>query len=597
MAISETMRRNDKSSKITPPEGFSTWRSEREGHDKGGGGLCIMYRESLGPHEWKPEVPANLKYVSKERQWLLIEGPEGRLAFLHVYMACQSSSDDGYLKWNDDLYQLLIEETQILRRQNFAVLALGDFNCKVGQMKGMELNTDQINNNTPKFLNFLQNTNLVVINTLPLTKGLFTHFMNGRASVLDYGLIDEDNVSLITSFVIDSNARYACGSDHALLEASINFGPKVSIPWKYNDILQYNFKTNSDFSIFKEHLDNYTAEVSLSQFDNLSTQQMLHQMTKWLNMAGKDSFGIKVPMKKRGRKLPKDILKILKLKNEVEEQYQRAVEERNQEESRKLSSKLNVLKTDLKTAIIKMKLKQRNFKRNQLLKNDPNRKKFWSFLRTKFKKTGTLSGCFDKHGKMVFKQREVEEAIVDHFKKVFHGRNKPPYENSQNKSSKDEIRADEIKVICGDQQARRPDEFESEVCPPMTFTELERLINDLPTGKSSGYDHIPNEFLINSSFHFKQYLLAFYNKIIEEGAVPEELNIGKCVLIHKVMTPSCHRIIELHGQISELHILHIVETIQQMFPMLSVLERPIMGAQNMLNILSQAVLTLILVSR
>ena len=48
---------------------------------------------------------------------------------------------------------------------------------------------------------------------------------------------------------------------------------------------------------------------------------------------------------------------------------------------------------------------------------------------------------------MVFKQKEVEEAIVDHFKKVFHGQNKPPSEKSQIKSSKDEIRADEVKAV------------------------------------------------------------------------------------------------------------------------------------------------------
>ena len=142
MAISETLRRNDKSSEITAPSGFNTWQVEREGHDKGGGGLCIMYRESLDPHCWRPEVPSNLQYVSKERQWLLLEGPQGRIAFLHVYMACQSSTDDGYLKWNDDLYELLIDEAQTLRSQNFALLALGDFNSKIGRVPGMEHNTD-----------------------------------------------------------------------------------------------------------------------------------------------------------------------------------------------------------------------------------------------------------------------------------------------------------------------------------------------------------------------------------------------------------------------------------------------------------------------
>ena len=70
------------------------------------------------------------------------------------------------------------------------------------------------------------------------------------------------------------------------------------------------------------------------------------------------------------------------------------------------------------------------------------------------------------------------------------------------------------------------------------MTELDAIILSMKDGKSSGVDHIPTEFLKNSGFQFKNYLLNFYNKIIEEGAVPAELNIGKCCLIWKVTTNS-----------------------------------------------------------
>ena len=40
----------------------------------------------------------------------------------------------------------------------------------------------------------------------------------------------------------------------------------------------------------------------------------------------------------------------------------------------------------------------------------------------------------------------------------------------------------------------------------------------------------------NSSLKFRQYLLIFLNKIMEEGVVPEALNSGKCMLIYKVIT-------------------------------------------------------------
>ena len=78
------------------------------------------------------------------------------------------------------------------------------------------------------------------------------------------------------------------------------------------------------------------------------------------------------------------------------------------------------------------------------------------------------------------------------------------------------------------------DMFESKVCPPYTFTELQQILVDLPDGKAAGMDNISNELLKHSSFQAKLYLQTFLNKIIQDGEVPEELNKGKCMLIFKV---------------------------------------------------------------
>ena len=80
--------------------------------------------------------------------------------------------------------------------------------------------------------------------------------------------------------------------------------------------------------------------------------------------------------------------------------------------------------------------------------------------------------------------------------------------------------------------------YEADVCAPITMTELEELICLLPNQKACGLDNIPNEFLKNSTFKFKCYLLSFYNKIIDEGNVPASLNMGKCCLIWKVSLTS-----------------------------------------------------------
>ena len=95
-------------------------------------------------------------------------------------------------------------------------------------MKGLEGNTPDHNQNTPMFLNFLTEVNLLIINTLPIAKGLFTRFMDssgrpGTRSLLDYGLVDHDKSNTVTPFIIDESARVECGSNHALLECIIEF--------------------------------------------------------------------------------------------------------------------------------------------------------------------------------------------------------------------------------------------------------------------------------------------------------------------------------------------------------------------------------------
>ena len=65
---------------------------------------------------------------------------------------------------------------------------MGDFNTRVGNIPGLEDNTADTNQNMPMFL---AEVNMVIVNSLPISKGLFTRFMDnnsghhGTKSLLD----------------------------------------------------------------------------------------------------------------------------------------------------------------------------------------------------------------------------------------------------------------------------------------------------------------------------------------------------------------------------------------------------------------------------
>ena len=530
---------------IGPVPGFNIWKTERSGADKGGGGLALLYKDVLPAHQWTPIVPDNLQYIANERQWLVIDNKTERLAFLHVYIACQTTRSDSYLQWNEDLFHLLTQEALKLRRQGFIVLAMGDFNSRVGQLNGIEDNTPDVNRNTPMFLNFVSEVNMIIINTLPLCKEVFTRFMDnsgrpGTRSLLDYGLIDGDHSNTVTSFVIDEQARYAMGSDHALLECELVFGMRPKVTWSFQESLHYNIHDKTDFSDYHSTLDTIASTIRLVDFSSLTVEQMLPHVTETITHSAVKSFGLKIKTKKQGIKLPRKLIKLIQTKNALARQHHSAVTSPNPAEADRLLFELQTLKDQVKDSISEIKFGRRQRLRTKLLKADPTRRRFWRFLQQQIKTAGNITALNDKDGKMVFEQHEVEDAVLHHFGYVFEGTRHPVHDPPAilNQVA---ISIAELDLILGHTApAINPAQFEDEVCPPYTFLELSQMLQNLPRGKSSGYDKISNELLMNTSVKFKHYILIFLNKIIQDGKVPQDLNIGKCILIYKVNKIKMH---------------------------------------------------------
>ena len=522
---------------LEPIPGFRMWHTERSGGDKGGGGLTMVYREDMTAHQWTPPVPAHLQYISNERQWLLL----GRkVAFLHIYVACQTSRNNDFVEWNEHLFELVTQEAISLRRQGMCCLAMGDFNTRLGAIPGLEGNLVDRNRNAPMFLSFVEQINLTIINTLPLAKGLFTRFMDsgpsaGTKSLLDYGLIDSDHVNTVTSFIIDEEARFGCGSDHALLECCIQLGASPSVHWAYSEAIHYNITASTDFTNYKDSLDAAMSSIPLHMFSKLPVQDMLPHISENVNKSARDNIGIKVRKGRRGRKLPPQLVNTIRRKNRLSNQLANERAALNSEQVAMKEEQVRQLKDDIRDAIATIKLKRRQTLRSKTLRADPSRRKFWRFLKSQIKSAGVITATYDCSGQMVFEQSEIEEAILSHFSKIFKAQRVPIYPVSPHLPSQADLAMSEMEAIINNDLPSFPSNlFEEDICSPYTFIELEKELLGLKDGKASGYDQIPNELLKNTGFKFRMYLQTFLNKVMEEGHVPSDLNVGKCMLVHKV---------------------------------------------------------------
>ena len=394
--------------------------------------------------------------------------------------------------------------------------------------------------NTPKFLNFLNEVNLMIINTPPVSKGLFTRFMDnsgrpGTRSLIDYGLIDQDHASNVTSFIIDKEARYDCGTDHALLECNVQFGFRPKVSWSFSDALQYDLKENTSYTEYQSNLDLATSTIPLTQFISMAADQMLPHISESITSSAKKTFGLKIKKKKCGRKLPREVISKIKTKNTLARKISLSPTLYTTIEIENMKLQLDTLKLQIKDSIFEFKLHRRHHLRSKLLRADPSRKKFWRFLKNQIQSAGNISAAYNKSGQMVFDQHEIEEAVLHHFSTVFKGKRCPvfPLESSSPQVDLAILEIDQI--LRQTPVLFKPDQFEEEICTPYSFLELTQILDKLPSGKASGYDKINNELLKNASDEFKQYLMIFLNKVMEDGVVPPDLNLGKCMLIHKVM--------------------------------------------------------------
>ena len=123
--------------------------------------------------------------------------------------------------------------------------------------------------------------------------------------MLDYGMVDWDNTNTVTSFIIDKNTRFDCGSDHALLECDMQFGPRPKITWSYQEALQYKIHNNTDFTEYHKTQESLAATIRLNTFTNLGAKEMLPHISEIITSSAK-----KIKKKPKGNHLPKHVINL-----------------------------------------------------------------------------------------------------------------------------------------------------------------------------------------------------------------------------------------------------------------------------------------------
>ena len=139
----------------------------------------------------------------------------------------------------------------------------------------------------------------------------------GSQSLLDYALIDDTSANSVQSFVIDDEARYAAGSDHALLEVEITFSPSPKVTWKMQEALKYMLHDPKKLLKYSSSLEAAIVSTPLHLYREQSTEQMLQYLTETIHETARSELGLKQRKRQKGRRLPRSIIDMIRSKNSL----------------------------------------------------------------------------------------------------------------------------------------------------------------------------------------------------------------------------------------------------------------------------------------
>lgn len=565
-SLTETHFRVEHKEKIEMP-GFVLYESRREDAivDRRGGGLACLVKDIPGLMSRQLQIPIRkpaLGYVSSERLWVAVETEYGKTAVATVYCSCQTT-EDRWLTFNQGIFEVLGEEVAYLRGQGFRVALSGDFNSWVGNVPlqgGILGNNVRTNANGKAFLEFLAVNQLTHVNgasretaqgTHRLCTGVWTrHAWDDRTppSVLDYIVLSNEHMHSVVDMEVDEGGVCGGASDHSMVFARLldRFQPRPRP--KVARRMGWDVRDETIWSSFKE--------IVASRVQGLANmgkgvERLSRGLTEALFIGLEKGIGRRLERKKEARVFPGKIVALQKERKSLEKRWK-------SEKSRFAASSSQVPPDSLVLARCRLKEKTdqleiavatfRRKRRGPLLSlgkasTRKGRVQFWSFVNRKVKKSTDIGSLQNKRtGIVKHEPEEISEEIHEYLKEIFSGRDDPEVQEPEEVQTapEPEIRDHEYGPttrgphLPASGHSRHPgDDPGGFLDREIQVQEVQEVIKGLANSKAPGHDEIVNEALKNAPLQFLVMLTLLYNRVKEQGRVPEAWCRGRLVLVHK----------------------------------------------------------------
>ena len=241
-------------------EGYRIFRNDRLSGD--GGGILVGVREVLG----HVAIESSRTNESYESLWIVIDNTKVKLKIGAIYMPQESETNKKEMK---EIYKDIKKEIHEAKVNSQKLLIVGDMNCKVGDsIKG---NSTEITKGGKELIKLVEKEHLVIVNGTERCSGKWTREENGSKAILDYVMINEDEIEAVEKMIVDEGKVVApmrikdddgnlrtIYSDHNVISIRINW--MVLDEERYKKVSPRRIMTEEGKQKYKEDIQR--AEVS-----------------------------------------------------------------------------------------------------------------------------------------------------------------------------------------------------------------------------------------------------------------------------------------------------------------------------------------------
>jgi len=395
------------------------------------------------------------------------------------------------------------------------LMLIGDFNAH------LEFLDNRTNKNTIILERILDNTDLLLLNTLQNCTGRYTWERKHSKTVIDFALASESVVQKIRSVQIDDKKEFDI-SDH-------NF---MFISFKLDEILVKDSKLKTKI-IFND------VEKNLKFVQNVSAQLELNNQISFTSfetlMVNEMEDNLKVDIKGKKTWISRTLINMIKKRKAINRQKRK---EKNPIFYEYLNNKYIELKNNIKSLVRKEKMQEEEKLSNDL-RNDNFAK--WRFINN-LKACPNQNKFFDKvidSKNRVISGEEMRRSFLSFWEEIFYDKsftlnnfNAAQYNLPSIQINNNSLAYETVPLI---DHSYCSNEKYIPINWTIDLTELVREIQCLKNKKAADCNGIKNECfkILGQNQNIVKYLEEQFNIIIKDGKTPASWRQSKVFLIQK----------------------------------------------------------------